>query len=589
MTPVVHAPVARSRQRLVWASGVIVVAAAVAGFAPYLVPAPVEPDELRLEVTTPPTTDPTSLAISPDGKRLVFVAAFNGTSHLWLRPLAAVSARPLMGTSGATRPFWSPDSQSVGFSANGQLKRIEVDSESVQILASGGSGGGSWSRDGTILFVAGGNPILRVSADGGEPIVTTRVDEQMTLQSSPQFLPDGRHFLFAASGSVPGIYVGQLGASEPPRRIVDAEGGVYAGSGYLLFLRQRTLFAQSLDLERLGLEGSPIRLAEQVISLRRGANALSASAAGPIAYRSGPSEGLSHFAWFNRSGNRLEAIAGSDVASNFNSALSPDGRLLATNRNVGRGGTADIWLLDVDRGVPTRFTVDTAFDLTPVWSPDGRFIAFSSNRNGDFDLYMKPADATGNEELLAGGDSGPPSDWSADGRFILFARQVGPAQMHDDIWAFPIDGDRRPFPVVESATFSESNAQFSPDGSWVAFQSNQSGRFEIWVQPFPGPGRQTMISNGGGVQARWGQKGDELFYLAPDGRLTAVPVRLDSTAGAVQVGKPVSLFSVPIAGEMEDKYARNYMVARDGQRFLIQTTKEVTLPITVILNWNPQR
>ena len=587
VTPVVRAPVATSRLRLVWAT--IISVAVVAGVAAYFTRPLAEPDELRLEVTTPPTTDLASFAISPDGKQLVFVAGFNGTSHLWLRPLAAVSARPLMGTSGATRPFWSADSRSVGFSANGQLKRIEVDSESVQILASGGSRGGAWSRDGTILFVAGGDPILRVSADGGEPIVTTRVDEQLTLLSSPQFLPDSRHFLFAASGGVPGIYVGQIGASEPPRRIVEAEGGVYARPGHLLFLRQGTLFAQSLDLGRLELEGRPLPLAEQVISPGTGAIALSASAAGPIAYRTGPSDGLSHFAWFDRSGKRLESIVGSDVASPFNSALSPDGRLLATNRNVGRGQQADIWLLDVDRGVPSRFTVDTGFDLIPVWSPDGRFIAFTSNRSGDFDLYVKRADATGTEELLAGGDFGAPSDWSADGRFILVARQVGPADMNNDIWAISVAGDRKPFPVVESTTFSESNAQFSPDGRWVAFQSNQSGRFEIWVQPFPGPGRQTMISSGGGVQARWGQKGDELFYLAPDGRLTAAPVRLNVTAGVVQVGKPVSLFSVPMAGETDDRYARTYTVARDGQRFLVQTTKEVTLPITVLLNWNPER
>ncbi len=259
---------------------------------------------------------------------------------------------------------------------------------------------------------------------------------------------------------------------------------------------------------------------------------------------------------------------------------------MAITRNLG-GGPADVWLLDLGRGVPTRLTVDPAFDILPVWSPDGHRIAFASNRTGTFALHVKSADGTGNDELLASGEIGPPSDWSPDGRFILAARQFGP-RMPDDVWAVPVAGDRKAFPVVESKTFHESNGQFSPDGRWIAFQSNETGRVEIYVQPFPGPGRKWLVSSDGGVQARWRRDGSELFYIAPDSRLMAVPIRLDSQSGTVDVGAPVSLFTLQLPMSPTTFYARHYMVSQDGQRFLVHTVKEVTLPITVVLNWKPK-
>ena len=267
-------------------------------------------------------------------------------------------------------------------------------------------------------------------------------------------------------------------------------------------------------------------------------------------------------------------------------SLSPDGHRLAITRNVA-ASAADIWVLDLNRGVPSRLTFDKAFDLGPVWSPDGRRIAFSSNRRGTFDPYVKLASATEDEQLLvADVDAGPPSDWSPDGRFILYARQRGPTD--DDIWALPLDGDRKPFPVVET-TFNESNGQFSPDGKWIAFQSDESGSVEIYVQPFPGPAPRIRISSGGGVQARWRQDGKELFYLAPDDRLMAVRIRLD--AAGVDVGTAMPLFAPNLRSNNVPPgahYARHYMVSRDGQRFLVNTLKEVTLPITVVLNWKPK-
>jgi Tol biopolymer transport system component len=575
-------PNRKSYERVVWVAGLIAVAAAVAGITRYLAPPDAGiADEVRFENTTPPTADPTSFAISPDGNKIVFEATSDGTSRLWLRKLDAVSVRPIAGTEGARRPFWSADSRLLGYSANGQVNAIDVETGTLQRLGHAGA----WNHDGTVLFsLGGGNPIYGASAIGGEPTEVTQVLPGSD-QVAPQFLPDGRHFLFTATGGpAPGVYAALLGSSEPARRIVDdAVVGAYSAK-HLLFIRQGTLFAQRFDPTRLQLAGTVTTVADQIVNASGRSFALSASTAGPIAYRTGP-PAQAQFAWFDRSGARLQSIAGSDTASFFNSSLSPDGRYLAIGRNVG-GGAADIWLLDLRRGVPDRFTVDPAFDLAPVWSPDGLRIAYGSNKKGTVDLYVKSTDGTGMEDLLAGDEIGGPSDWSRDGRFILAARESG---AEADIWAVPVKGDRKPFPVVQTKGSVESNGQFSPDGEWIAFQSNESGRLEIYLQPFPGPGRKTRISSDGGVQARWRDDGKELFFLAPDDRLMAVPLTLDSKSATVEIGTPVSLFAARLpALPSTTTHAQHYMVSPDGQRFLVQTAKEVTLPITVILNLKPR-
>jgi dipeptidyl aminopeptidase/acylaminoacyl peptidase len=393
------------------------------------------------------------------------------------------------------------------------------------------------------------------------------------------------HLLFSWVLTPPGIYIGRFGDSDLPRRIVDADAGLFASPGHLLFIRQGTLFAQRFNPRRMQLEGSPTAVADHIVAGgTSGLVALSTSAAGRIAYRAGSSSLSSQFVWYDRSGTPLEPVAGSEFAATLNSSLSPDGQYLASIRPAFEGST-DIWVLDVRRGRLTRLTADPKFDMMPVWSPDGSRIAFTSNRNGDFDTFVKSADGTGSEELLAGGENGPPSDWSADGRFILLARQL---PGNRDIWAVPLGGDRKPFPVIET-TFLESNGQFSPDGRWIAFESNESGPDQIYVQPFPGPGRRSLISSDGGVQPRWRRDGQELFYLTPDNRLMAVPIRLDSKKGTVEADRPVSLFTPPLVTAASTRHlARLYMVSQDGKRFLMQTWKEVTIPITVIVNWKPK-
>jgi Tol biopolymer transport system component len=552
-------------------------------------PAAEAPPEWRVDISTPPSTDPVSLAISPDGRRVVFEANSDG-SRLWLRSLTSTVARPLPGTEGAAYPFWSPDNRSVAFFADGKLKRTDIDGGYVQTLATAITGrGGTWNRDGVILFAPSNSnrPIYRIPAAGGEPVAVTQLDPpRQTAHQSPQFLPDGKHFLFdVASGELPGVYLGQLGQTET-RRLFDADSGaVYAKSGQLLFMRQGTLFAQNFDLNRLAITGEPFALTEQAAVTQRmqAVVAVSASAAGPILYRTSPGSDRQS-AWFDRSGKLIEAVSSLDSSSDLDPALSPDGRRLAIGRTV--NGNKDIWLLELGRGILSRFTFDPATEGRPVWSPDGNEIVFFSNRKGAIDLYEKAASGTGNEELLLESSTTKvPLDWSADGRFLLY-RNDDP-QTGSDLWVLPLTGDRKPFPVVQTE-FQDRDGQFSPDGKWIAYQSNESGRFEIYVQPFPGPGAKTQISSNGGIQVRWRQDGKELFYVSLADRLMAIPIKFSAGGKKFDADLPVPLFATHIGGAGQQS-RQQYIVSPDGQRFLMNTiTNDAPPPITLILNWRPK-
>jgi len=581
----------RRLERLAWLSAlglVTIVAAAIGAGRLGGAPAATALPEMRVEINTPPTTDPTSLAISPDGQKIVYVANSEGRLRMWLRLLDSVAARPLTGTDGAQSPFWSPDSRSVGFFADGKLKRIDLDGGSVQTLANAPRGsGGAWNRDGMILFTMFGTPVFSVSDTGGEPVAATQLEGQQGSHFSPRFLPDDRHFLYWMRGraEVQGIYVGQLGSTQS-RRLLDGDpGAMYVSSGHLLFHRQRTLFAQKFDPARLELTGSPFAVADQVASSPQGPG-VSASSAGSIAYRTSSAGGQRQFVWFDRSGNEISKV-GDPVSTTLSEpSLSLDGQRVALYRGVNRN--IDIWLLEPRRGVFSRFTSDDADDVFPVWSPDGDRIVFTSNRKGTPDLYQKSATTGGSEEpLLATAQNKLGTDWSRAGRFLLFSSQD--LQRSFDIWALPLDGKAKPFPVVQT-DFEEQGGQFSPDGKWIAYQSDESGRVEIYVQPFPGPGNKWPISTNGGSQVRWRRDGKELFYVALDGRLMTVPIRVASNAQAPDVGEPVKLFAPALGGAVQQAdYRHQYMVSSDGQRFLVATvSEEANSPITVILNWKPK-
>ena len=580
--------ISRRRQRVVLLSALAIVSLIAVGVVAWAFrPVPSAP-EMRLEITTPPTADSTSLAISPDGQKIVCVATSAGQSTLWLRPLDATSGRALAGTDGASFPFWSPDNQSVGFFADGKLKRVDVDRGSVQILADAPSGrGGAWNRDGTIIFTPypGNSAIFRIPATGGTPSALTRTEAtKETSHRFPQFLPDGHHFLYYVQGTPEshGIYVGDLDGSQA-RRLLDVDSApVYAASGQLLFVRQGTLFAQAFDAARLELKGNPFSVVERIASAStaQGSAAVSASLAGPIVYRTASAGGRRQFVWFDRSGKEV-GKAGDPVAANELS-ISPDGRRVALPQLI--NNDFDIWLLDLGRGVFSRFTFDAAVDVSATWSPDGRRIAWRSNRKGVYDIYEKPAIGPGSEELLlATAQDKNPTDWSPDGRFLLYHNPD--PKTGNDIWALPLDGDRKPFPVVRT-NFEEQDGQFSPDGQWIAYVSNESGRFEIYLQPFPGPGGQAQVSTNGGAQVRWRRDGKELFYIALDGRLMAVPIRLAFNTQTIEAGSPIPLFATRVGGALSIPFRQQYDISPDGQRFLMNTvTEEAAAPITVILNW----
>jgi Tol biopolymer transport system component len=543
-----------------------------------------QPAEMRLEITTPPTTDPISLAVSPDGQKIVFVATSGNADRLWLRRLNETSPRPLAGTDHASLPFWSPDSKSVGFFADGGLKRIEVETGLVQSLRRGSAapGGATWNGDGLIVYAGTIDArLLSVSLEGLVRGYVTDFAPGQTGHRAPQFLPDGRHFIYFAMGTpdVRGIYVGDLDRTIA-RRLVDADTPAVYVAKHLLYVSQGRLFAQRFDPVRLELEGNPKPIAEEVISgTRANLAALTASSGGMFAYRSGTFSDKRQFVWFDRNGHELGRVGSPHGFGPSYAAMSPDEKRLAVQRTV--DGNTDIWLLDLEHDTPMRFTTDPQADIAPIWSPGGDHIVFSSLKN-HFNLYERSIAATTAQEMVASEGAKSATDWSSDGRFLLF-RSLD-RETNWDIWALPMSGERKAFAVVRSK-FEERDGRFSPDGKWIAYQSNDTGRFEIYVQSFQGSAERRRISPDGGVQPCWSRDGRELFYIALDEQLMTVPVH--SEASRIEPGTPVSLFQARVGG-IQDIPLRLYNVSTDGQRFLLDTVVEQNpSPIVVVLNWKP--
>jgi len=573
----------KRRERAAWAVAAVAMVAAVAALLRPVSPSPPLP-ELRLELTTPPTPD-ASFAVSPDGRRVVFVAPSEGQKQLWVRALDSLAAQPLRGTERATLPFWAPDNRAIGFFADAQLKRVSLDDGSVRALATGvpNAGGGSWNRNGMILFSPSpGTPIARVSDTGGEPADATRFDPDQRSHMHPVFLPDDRHFLFFVVGppETRGVQVGQLDDVNS-RHLIEADSfAVFAITGHLVFPRAGKLLAQAFDADRLTLNGDPLVIDDRITAR----TAVSASAAGPLVYSKPPPDALQRqLVWFDRKGQELQKVVYAD-SGGLGPALSPDGRHIAVYRYTNDNN--DIWSYDVDRRTWDRLTVHPGDDIFPLWSWDGKDMVFSSRR-GSLDLYERHLDApTGSEQLLL---STPQpkfaTDWSRDRSFLLF--NIVMPRRGFDISALPLAGTRTPIEIL-STEFNESNGQFSPDGRWIAYQSDRTGRFEIYVRPFPGPGADIPVSTNGGAQPRWNPKGSELFYVAADDQLMAVPVRAGD--GSLKLDAPRALFLTNIGNLPESTGRQLYVVTPDGESFVMQSSPDPSsgVPLFVILNWKPR-
>lgn len=529
---------------------------------------------------------PNDVALSSDGRVLAMVgySAAANDYMLWTYEIGGQRTTPLEGTHGANYPFWSPDGKSIGFFADGKLKKVDVSGGQVQVLCDAPNGrGGAWNREGTILFAPDAlGPILRVSSAGGSPVLVTKVDTARSEVGHrwPVFLPDQKHFLYLAANfsgrpGINAIFVGSLDSAEKHFVVSASANAFYSEPGFLLYMRDQTLVAQAFNLKNFTLSGEPHTVTDAVLYFPQVYRA-AFSVSGPelLVAQTGKGVYLSQLAWFDRTG---KAMGASSKPSWYNNVqLSPDGHRIATDQTDQDGRNIDVWVQDPARDMSTRLTFDPALDTTPSWSPDGKQLVFSSNRSLNFRLYLKNADGSGAEHELAeaGADAFNSLDWSHDGKYILTRR-------HNELWYLSLP-DRAQKPLIQGWVVKA--AQFSPDGRWVAYASNESGSMEVYVAPFPGVNGKWQVSTGGGQEPRWRKDGKELFYMSPDSKMMAVSV---ITGTSFASGAPVVLFQthrrIPISSQ--DTYS--YDVSADGQRFLIATQldESAVAPLTVLLNW----
>jgi Tol biopolymer transport system component len=591
----------RSRERWTWATA-LVVAAGLASLVTYgrlsKPPGPRAPAQFVLD--TPDdlaffTWSP--VAVSPDGRHVAFIGSSpGGDQQLWLRPLDSTEARPLPGTVGALGGlFWSADSTEIAFAAEGELRKLALGTGTVLRVCEippGGFSAGTWSAEGTIVF-ASGSPSPRlysVSGAGGEARPLTPPDESRgeTGHWWPQFLPDGRHLLFVVAGTQEeqaGLHVISLEAPGERSRIRrEVARFRYAPPGHLLFVQGGVLLAQRFDARRLVTRGEPVPIASSVATPAEGRRWgwFSASATGRLAWLSGQGSDL-RLEWVDREGKRLGTLG--EPGRYGQVALSPDDRQVAAEI-AGADGPFDLWLIDVARGVPSRLTTDPANDRDPVWSPDSRSLVFSSNASGDQNLVRKGLEGSEPAAPLPGGIGQTPGeqdvakDWIREGNTLLYLT-IGDKRT---LWALSLDGHGAPESLVEG--FAIDQPHVSPDGRWLAYISQESRRYEAYVQPFRRRGERVRVSAKGGAQPRWRGDGKELFYLSLDGALMAVSLR-DGRA-RLEVGMPNPLVAAEdLQAVVEGPDYNDYAVTADGQRFLVKRSVEEGKKqrIHVLLDW----
>jgi Tol biopolymer transport system component len=529
-------------------------------------------------------------AVSPDGRHIAFNSFPRGPGdvEIWLRSLDTADPRPIRGIGvGAFSPFWSPDSTQLAFFIDNKLKKISLAGGVSEAICdvSDGALGGAWNSDGIILFSTR-RGLMQVPAAGGEPRLVTRVKER-GAHAWPQFLPDGRRFIFFSSPDN-AIHLGSLDSSDTAELLKADAQALYVPPGYLLFIRQGTLLAQPFDAARAELSGVPVQVATQIAVIQNWGHAgFSASANGILVYRSleGAVRPVSKLVWLNRQGQKVAEIPGE-----FDDrivSLSPTSSFLALDKFESASGPArDLWLVDHRRGTSTRLTSDPSDECCPIWSPDGKRVVFNSNREGSRNLYeIEPDSLNPAQLLLKTPEPKFPKDWSRDGRFIAYEAQGSGTR--GDLWLLPLFGDRTPIPVAQTGA-DESGGRFSPDGKWIAYVSNQSGRYEVYVQSLVDQGRRRMqISTEGGYYPRWRGDGRELFYVSPSRKLMTVTVV--HSASDLQLDVPQPLFDMPITDPASQQFTDKYDVTPDGQRFVaFQILDEQdSVNLTVVMNWKP--
>ena len=529
------------------------------------------------------------LALSPDGRTLTMVAYSAQASNyvLWTYEVGGRRTTSLDGTQGASYPFWSPDGRFIGFFADGKLKKVDVSGGQVQVLCDAPNGrGGAWNRDGVIVFTPdsfGG--LFRVSAAGGSPVEMSKPDASRSESSHrwPVFLPDGKHFLYLGTNFTGqleknAVFLGSLDSQESRFLVSTSANAAYAEPGYLLYMRDKTLVAQPFDHRSYVLSGEPHTLSDEVLYTRIVNRAVFSVAGGEVLVtQTGKAGSNSQLTWFDRGGKPMGTVGTSGAYGNVR--LSPDGRRIAVDQTNPDGRNVDLWILEPDRAAATRLTFDPSGHQAPIWSPDGKQIMFSWNLKLGAQIYLKNADGSGSAEEVADLGAGLQTntwDWSRDGKYVLVRKG-------NELWylSWP---ERVAKPLLQ-AKWTVLNAQFSPDGRWIAYASNETGTMEIYVSPFPSVNGKWQVSSAGGQEPRWCQDGKELFYLSPEGKMMAVGLK---TGTSFKAESPVALFQTQRRQPISSFAVFSYDVSSDGRRFLVITKVDegkAAPPLSVHLNW----